>query len=170
MDPRDAHCRLIGPSRPAATPLLHPRGPEAADQPVLPWSMAPEVVLAHDEPLAAELRQIAVALLNGVIELLRGQRSLVQLELWVDPEVLRLLEQLRRSVDTNDLSLRSVRVQSPQPAALEVCAHLSHRGASRAAALRIVRRRDRWVVSQLVLALAPKVVRQAGAGTLGRAS
>lgn len=169
MDPSTARCRIAAASRPAATPLLQPQLLPHSDQPMLPWSVLPKVNVPPDAPLAPELRQVAVSLLNGVIEVLRGQRSPLQLELWVEPEVLQLLEHLRRGTDTTDLRLHSVRVQSPRPDALEVCAHLRHQGFSRAAALRIVRRRGRWVASQLVLALAANVVQHAGAGAPERA-
>lgn len=163
MDPTTARCRTTGPSRPAAVPLLTPPEFPETNQPTLPWSVPPQLLLQQDSPLAPQLREVAISLASGVIEVLRGQRATIQLEFCAEPEVLRLLEQLRRGSDLSELRLLSVRVQSPHPDALEVSAHLAHQGRSRAAALRINRQQGRWVTTQLMLALSDKV-QQAGRG------
>ncbi len=161
MDPAFARCRPAPPSRPPAVPLLEPVRFGGPDQPVLPWTVVPEVVMA-DTPLDAGLRQVAVTLMSAVVEVLAGRRSALQLELWVAPDLLSLLEHLRRARRGEGLRLRSVRVQAPSETALEVAAHLTLGGESRAAALRIGQRRGRWVATHLAIALRPGVVHRAG--------
>ena len=77
-------------------------------------------------------------------------------------ELLSLVEHLQRARRGQGLRLRSVRVQTPSAAAIEVSAHLTQGTASRAAALRISRRRGSWVATHLAIALQPRVVHQAG--------
>jgi hypothetical protein len=161
MDPAFARCRPAPASRPPALPLLEPVRLEAPEQPVLPWTVVPEVV-AGDSPPDPELRQLATSLMSALVEVLSGQRSPLQLELWVEPDLLSLLEHLRRAHQGEGLKLRSVRVQAPHDQALEVSAHLQQGMASRAAALRISLRRGRWVATHLVLSLRPGVVHRAG--------
>lgn len=161
MDPALARCRPAPASRPPAIPLVEPRRYDGPDQPVLPWTVVPEVVDAAT-PLEPERRQLASALVSALVEVLSGRRSPLQLELWVVPDVLSLVEHLRRARRYEGLRLKSVRVQSPHEAALEVSAHLTRHGASRAAAIRISRRRGRWVATHLVLSLQPGVVHRAG--------
>lgn len=161
MDPTLALCRAAPASRPPAVPLREPQQFTGAEQPVLPWTVVPDAA-ADEAALDPERRQLATSLTAAVVEVLSGQRSATQLELWVEAELLDLLEHLHRARDGDGLRLRSVRVQAPHDAALEVSAHLRRGTASRAAALRISRRRGRWVVTQLVLALDPPVIHRAG--------
>lgn len=161
MDPVTATCRAAPPSRPAAVPLVQPFRRKDVDQPTLPWTVVPEVVAA-DTPLDPDLRQLATSLTSALVEVLSGQRSSVQLELWAEPDLLNLLDHLRRAKRGEGVRLRSVRVQAPHEAALEVSAHLVQDGASRAAALRISHRRGRWVATHLVISLRPGIVHRAG--------
>lgn len=161
MDPALARHRPAPPSRPPAVPLLEPVRFESPDQPVLPWTVVPELI-ADDTPVDAGLRQLATSLASAVVEVLAGRRSAVQLELWMVPDLLSLLEHLRRARRGEGLRLRSVRVQAPSDTSLEVAAHLTQAGASRAAALRISLRRGRWIATHLVIALRPGVVHRAG--------
>lgn len=161
MDPTRATSRPAPASRPPAVALLEPALPPETAQPVLPWTVVPEVILP-DSPVDPELRQLAASMTSALIEVVSGQRSAVQLERWVEPELLSLLEHLRRARRGEHLKLRSIRVQSPHSDAVEVSAHLSQGTASRAAALRITRRRGSWVVTHLVIALRPDVVNRAG--------
>jgi hypothetical protein len=141
--------------------LLEPaRYPDPA-QPLLPWTVVPEVI-SPESPLDPDLRQLATALTAALVEVLSGRRSAIQLELWVEADLLSLLEHLRRARSGDGLRLVSVRVQAPHEAALEVAAHLRQGEESRAAALRISRRRGRWVATHLVIALRPGVVHRAG--------
>jgi hypothetical protein len=132
------------------------------EQPVLPMMLPPDVVDTTDLPLDPALRQLAASLTAALVEVLAGRRSAQQLELWVVPDVLSLLEHLRRARGGDGIRLRSVRVQAPSESALEVSAHLTQGDASRAAALRISRRRGRWVATHLAIALRPRVVHRAG--------
>lgn len=161
MEPALATCRQAPASRPPALPLLEPAWFAEGNQPVLPWTVVPEAVVP-DDPVDPELRQLAAALTGALVEVLSGQRSPLQLERWVEPELLSLVEHLQRARRRQGLRLRSVRVQAPHAAALEVSAHLAQGTASRAAALRISRRRGQWVATHLALALQPPVIHQAG--------
>lgn len=161
MEPALATCRPAPASRPPAVPLLESAWFAADSQPVLPWAVLAEVVVA-DDPVTPELRQLAAAVMAALVEVLSGQRSPVQLESWVEPDLLSLLEHLRRTRRGLGLKLRSIRVQTPHEEAIEVTAHLSQGGDSRAAALRISRRRGRWVATHLAIALHPQTVHQAG--------
>ncbi|MCB0911471.1 MAG: hypothetical protein KDB60_07640 [Propionibacteriaceae bacterium] len=161
MEPTLALCRVAPASRPPAVPLREPVRFAGAEQPVLPWTVVQDAT-DDETPLDPERRQLATSLMAALIEVLSGQRSATQLELWVEPELLDLVEHLHRARDGDGLRLRSVRVQAPHEAALEVSAHLRRGEASRAAALRISRRRGRWVATHLVLALEPGLVHRAG--------
>lgn len=161
MDPSAAHCRPAPASRPQARLLLEPVTLAEHRQPVLPWTVIPEVI-ATDSPVDPELRQLAAALMSAVVEVLAGRRHPSQLERWVAPDVLNLVEHLLRARRGPGLRLRSVRVQCPHPGAVEVSAHLSQGAASRAAALRITRRGGQWLATHLVIALRPDVINQAG--------
>jgi hypothetical protein len=161
MDPATATCRHAPASRPPAVPLLEPAWFAGDSQPALPWTVVTEVVAEHD-PVEPELRQLAAALMAALVEVLSGQRSAEQLERWVEPELLSLVEHLQRARSGHDLKLRSVRVQAPHAQAVEVSAHLRQGAASRAAALRISWRRGQWVATHLVIALRPGIVHQAG--------
>jgi hypothetical protein len=161
MNPTTATCRPAPPSRAPALPLIELFRRDDAGQPTLPWTGVPETVAA-DTPLDPALRHLAGSLMSAFVEVLAGQRSSLQLELWAEPDLLSLLDHLRRARRGEGVRLRSVRVQAPHDAALEVTAHLVQNGASRAAALRISRRRGRWVATQLVIALRPGVVHRAG--------
>lgn len=161
MHPATATCRPAPASRPASALLLEPPGTPRPDQPVLPWTVATEAA-APPSALDPDLRQLATALTAALVEVITGQRSALQLELWAEPDLLNLLEHLRRARVGDGLRLRSVRVQAPHEEALEVSAHLRQGAASRAAAVRLSRRRGRWVATHLVIALDPGVVHRAG--------
>ncbi len=161
MEPTLATCRQAPASRPPALPLLEPAWFPDDNQPVLPWTMVAEPAVP-DDAVDPELRQLAGALMGALVEVLSGQRSALQLELWVEPELLSLVEHLQRARRGQGLKLRSVRVQVPLEEAIEVSAHLTQGTASRAAALRISRRRGRWVATHLAIALRPGVVHRAG--------
>lgn len=161
MDPARATSRFAPASRPPSQPLVEPTHYPGAEQPLLPWTTVPEVVVA-ETPLDTELRQLATSLMSALIEVIAGRRSALQLELWAEADLLSLLEHLNRARRGEGLRLRSVRVQAPHEAALEVSAHLVQDGLSRAAALRITRRRGQWVATHLVIALHPDVVHRAG--------
>jgi Family of unknown function (DUF6459) len=162
MDPASATCRHAPASRPAAVALVEPLQLPATTQPTLPLTVLADAVVRDEQPVDPELRQLAAALMGALVEVLAGQRSAEQLERWVEPELLSLVEHLRRAGRAQGLKLRSLRVQSPHAEAVEVSAHLLQGQASRAAALRISLRRGRWVGTHLAIALRPEVVHQAG--------
>lgn len=162
MDPAFATCRQAPASRPPAIALVRLRPLAADSQPALPLTLLPDAVVREEQPVEPELRQLAAALMAALVEVLSGQRSAEQLERWVEPELLSLVEHLRRASRAEGLKLLSVRVQSPHAEAVEVSAHLLLGQVSRAAALRISRRRGHWVGTHLVIALRPDVVHQAG--------
>lgn len=161
MHPSQAKCRAAPASRPPATPLVIPAEYLGDTQPTLPWTGVAEVVVP-DSPLDPQLRQLATSLMAAVVEVLSGQRSPIQLERWLDPELLALLEHLRRARLGDGLRLQSVRVQAPHGQAMEVSGHLRQGMASRAAALRIALRRGQWIGTHLSIALRPNVVNRAG--------
>jgi hypothetical protein len=143
-------------------PLLEPAWFAGDSQPVLPLTVVPDIVAPDQQAVDAELRQLAATLMAALVEVLSGQRSAEQLEQWVEPELLSLVEHLRRARGGQGLKLRSVRVQAPHGEAVEVSAHLMQGTASRAAALRLSLRRGRWIATHLAIALRPGVVNQAG--------
>lgn len=154
-----ADCRPATPTRPPARRLLEPIT-IAPRQPTLPWDGP--AVLAEPDELDPELRQLATAVVAAIIEALAGRRPLAQLESWVEPEPLALLEHLRRAGVGGGLRLRSLRLQQPSPHALEIAAHLRQAGVSRAAALRLRHERGRWAVVRIELSLRPEVINRAG--------
>jgi hypothetical protein len=161
VNPAAATSRHAPASRPPAVPLLEPVWFAGDLQPVLPLTVVPEVVADRDA-VEPELRQLAAALMAALVEVLSGQRSAEQLERWVEPELLSLVEHLRRARGGQELKLRSIRVQAPHSEAVEVSAHLRQGAVSRAAALRISWRRGQWVATHLAIALRPGIVHQAG--------
>ncbi len=162
MDPATATWRPAPASRPPAIPLLEPAFFLGDAQPALPWTLVPEVVVPDRDAVDPELRQLAAALMAALVEVLSGLRSGEQLERWVEPELLSLVEHLRRAQSGQGLKLRSVRVQAPHAEGVELSAHLRQGDASRAAALRISWRRGQWVATHLAIALRPGIVHQAG--------
>ena len=154
-----AECRAVIPSQPPARRLLEPITVRT-EQPTLPWD-GPAVV-AEPAELDPELRQFATAVVAAVVETLAGRRTAVQLQTWVEPEPLALLEHLRRAGTGSGLRLRSLRLQQPSRHVLEVAAHLRQAGVSRAAAFRFTRLAGRWAVCRIELSLRPDVISRAG--------
>lgn len=130
------------------------------EQPTLPWD-GPAVIAEPDE-LDPQLRRLATAVVVAIVEALAGRRAPAQLETWVEPEPLALLEHLRRAGAGSGLRLRSLRLQQPSRQVLEVAAHLRHAGASRAAAFRFTSLNGRWAVRKIELSLRPDVISRAG--------
>lgn len=160
MDPRQARCRPAPVSRPSATPLFEPREWSWPDQPLLPWAGPPEVV-DSTAVIPAPLRRTARDLAGALVETLASRRPLHQLEPWLSPDVLALVERLRAAPTSRHLALRSLRVQQPRPEVIEVALHLRQGERSRAAAMRLVRLDDRWRITQLAIAVDPGVVHNA---------
>ena len=150
----------IPPAGPPARRLFEPVEPAFA-HPMLPWDTVPET-LAVEAEIDPAVRQLAASLTTAVVETLAGRRSPLQLERWLEPELVSLLEHLCRARAGVDLRLRSIRVQAPTPGVLEVMAHLRQGTASRAAALRLAEHEGRWVGTNLEISLRPPVINRAG--------
>lgn len=99
----------------------------------------------------SEVRAWAARLAQAVIEAVGGQRPVSQLVRWTAPEVYRDLErrvQLVRLASTTARSVRpqvrSIHVCRPTAHSAEVSVHVRHGGRSRALAMRMERRGERW--------------------------
>jgi hypothetical protein len=161
LGPAHACARMVTRSRPLSMPMLEPRGLIIEGQPTLPLiadsAQYPTAEIGPDE----RLRGLASSLTTALVEVISGQRPHQQLSGWATAEVQDLTARLCRARQTG-LRLRSIRVQMPSPVAIEVAAHLTVDGRSRAAALRLVRQDGRWLATQLTIALDPAVVSRAG--------
>jgi len=124
------------PETPELDPTRQPRVPDVTDHEVRAW--------------AARFAQ-------GVVEAVGGQRPVSQLVRWTAPDVYRDLERrtqlvhraaqvARRSVRPQ---VRSVHVCRPTVSTAEVSVHVRHGLRSRALALRLERRGDRWLCTVL---------------------
>lgn len=120
----------------------------------------PSLRLVAAPQIDPELRRAAVAMANALVEVLSGRLSSQRLAARLDPRPRELLESLCRSERLADLRLRAVRVQQPAPDCLEVSAHVSAGGRSRAAAFRLERRNVEWRVSRLEAALGARQLRR----------
>lgn len=154
-----ATARPGSPTRPPARRLLEPVR-IASGQPTLPWDLP--AVVAEPEPLPPGLRRLAAAVVSAIVEALAGTRPAIQLQGWVQPAPLVLLEHLRGAGVATGARLRSLRIQQPSATSLEVAAHLKVAGRSRAAAFRFALVEDRWLVTHVELALRPDVVNRSG--------
>jgi hypothetical protein len=99
----------------------------------------------------AEVRAWAARLAQAVVEAVGGQRPVSQLVRWTAPDVYRDLErrvQLVRLASggtrTVRPQVRSIHVCRPSAASAEVSVHIRHGSRSRALAMRMVRRGERW--------------------------
>jgi Family of unknown function (DUF6459) len=108
-----------------------------------------------------EVEGWSARLVQAVAEVVAGDRPIGQLIRWTDGTVyaelnrrVRLLG-LTTTAGTRGSSeraqVRSVHVSTPAPRVAEVAAHVRHGGRSRAVALRLEVRRDRWVCTALQL-------------------
>jgi Family of unknown function (DUF6459) len=99
----------------------------------------------------AEVRAWAARLAQAVVEAVGLQRPVSQLVRWTAPNVYRDLERrvqlVRRASDSARSvrpQVRSIHVCRPTPSSAEVSVHVRHAGRSRALAMRMERRSDRW--------------------------
>lgn len=99
----------------------------------------------------AEVRAWAARLAQAVVETIGGQRPVNQLIRWTAPDVYRDLErrvQLVRLASAGQRTVRpqvrSVHVCRPTPDCAEVSVHIRHGARSRAMAMRMDRKGDRW--------------------------
>ena len=104
-----------------------------------------------------EVRAWAARFAQAVVETVGGQRPVSQLVRWTSAEVYRDLERrtqvLRRVTPTGTRSIRpqvrSVHLCRPTPGSAEVSVHVRHGARSRALALRLERRGERWLCTVL---------------------
>jgi hypothetical protein len=99
----------------------------------------------------AEVRAWAARLAQAVVEAVGLQRPVSQLVRWTAPNVYRDLERrvllVRRATDgarSVRPQVRSIHVCRPTPSCAEVSVHVRHGGRSRALAMRMERRGERW--------------------------
>lgn len=102
----------------------------------------------------AEVRAWAARLAQAVVEVVAGQRPVSQLVRWTAPDVHRDLERrallVRRAAGAALGSpairpqVRSIHICRPTALCAEVSVHVRHGGRSRALAMRMERRGDRW--------------------------
>lgn len=124
--------------------------PETPELDLTRHSRIPQV---HD----GEVRAWAARFAQAVVETLGGQRPASQLVRWTNPEVHRDLQ--RRALLVQRASrgvrspvrpqVRSVHVCRPSADSAEVSVHIRHGARSRALALRLERRADRWTCTDL---------------------
>ena len=100
----------------------------------------------------AEVRAWSARFAQAVVESVGGQRPVTQLVRWTSPQVYRDLDRrallVRQALDGRARAVhpqvRSVHVSRPTSEAAEVSVHVRHGQRSRALALRLERKRDRW--------------------------
>lgn len=109
----------------------------------------------------AEVRAWAARLAQAVVETVGGRRPVSQLVRWTTPGVYRDLERRVRVVsralgsvprpadDRGRPQVRSVHVCRPTASVAEVSVHVRHADRSRALAMRLERRADRWLCTVL---------------------
>ncbi len=145
--------------RPRSLPMLEPSRTIATTQAELPLAS----LARHCEPIRNDdVQLIAYSLTVALVEVLAGRRAPQQLQDWASVELFELIIRLCRNRRGDGLRLRSLRIQSDQRGAIEVAAHLTQDGQSRAAAVQILRRDQGWLITGLTIALRPDVVNYAG--------
>jgi hypothetical protein len=107
----------------------------------------------------SEVRAWAARMAQAVVEAVAGQRPVSQLVRWMSPSVYRDLERrvqlVRRAAEgarTVRPQVRSIHVCRPTAVAAEVSVHVRHGGRSRAVAMRMERRGERWQCTVLEFA------------------
>lgn len=105
----------------------------------------------------ARLRDWTARLAQAAVETAAGQRPVSQLVRWTTPEVYADLERRARAVAAVGAPLsrrtrpqvRSLHLCRPAVGAVEASVHVRHGERSRAVALRLERRGDRWICAAL---------------------
>ena len=134
--------------------------PALPETPELTTTGLPRVEQVSD----TEVRAWAARLAQAVVECLAGRRPVSQLVRWTAPDVYRDLDRRVRLVRGSTTSpptlrspaadrlrpqVRSVHVCRPSATAAEVSVHVRHGARSRAVALRMERRGERWICTVL---------------------
>lgn len=128
---------------------------EAAETPPPPPA-TPEVDhgrRARDDEGDARLRDWAARLAQAAVETAAGHRPVSQLVRWTTPEVYADLERRARAVSAVSAprsrrtrpQVRSLHLCRPAADAMEVSVHVRHGQRSRAVALRLELRAERWI-------------------------
>jgi hypothetical protein len=112
----------------------------------------PTRVPAEVRDETAEIRHLAGSFAQAAVEVVAGQRPVLQMLRWTDEHVYGDLErraalvaQARGTAARRvHAQVRSVHVCRPHPDVAEVSVHVRHGERSRALALRLERHRDRW--------------------------
>lgn len=115
-----------------------------------------------ESKVAAPARAAAAALTAALVEAIAGRRPTQQLDGWVSTDVLELVERLSRTHRGTEIRLRSIRVQAPRAEVVEVSAHLTQGGRSRAAAIHLSWRDGQWQATGLAIALQTDRINQVG--------
>lgn len=113
------------------------------------------------DPRLPDVRAWSARLVQAVAEVVAGDRPIGQLIRWTDGAVYADLNRRVRLLGLTTTAgsrgcrerafVHSVRVSAPAARVAEIAAHLRHGGRSRAVALRLEARRDRWVCTALQL-------------------
>ena len=127
---------------------LHPVDPGPPRTPELD----PRRTARLDHVDDGEVRAWSARFAQAVVESVGGRRPVSQLVRWTTQEVYRDLDRrallVRRALDGRARAVhpqvRSIHVCRPTPDAAEVSVHVRHAQRSRALAMRLERRRERW--------------------------
>ena len=96
-------------------------------------------------------RQSALALARAVLEVIAGDRSVLQLRGWLQPAALEVVDENRRAGRTWAGSIRSVHVHEPADGVAEACVVLSRGRRVAAMALRLEGLDGRWQLTVVQL-------------------
>ncbi|QIK65593.1 hypothetical protein G7072_03905 [Nocardioides sp. HDW12B] len=139
--------------RPRTRPEGVPAGPVVQGSLALSWAPVearPRPVRVSDED--SEITALARRFAQAAVEVVAGQRPVLQLLRWTDEHVYADLERraslVRQARGSSPrrvhAQVRSVHVCRPHDDSAEVSVHVRHGERSRALALRLERHRDRW--------------------------
>jgi hypothetical protein len=117
--------------------------------------VVPQVIHVSEQVPPEPLRRFGLRIVTGVVEVLGGRRPPVQLEEWFSASLRESIARLRRS-EYGGLRVRSVHFQLPDPAALEIAAHLRLGKGSRALALRMAKVNGCWRCTHLDFTSGPR--------------
>ncbi len=146
---------VAGASRLQPEPLRPDWHDARTHQPIRPAPVGSRQAAASppQPPTEAEqtLRMAAIRLCQVLVETLTGQRRLIQLENWFEPESLAVVAEGLARWQGSALRLASVHVQLVGHSSAEVALRLASDRLDHAAALRISRASTGWMVSGLVI-------------------
>jgi hypothetical protein len=129
-----------------------------ARQPMLPLR---EAVAQHPaEQLRPEVDALARQLIAALVEVIAGLRPAPQLRAWVSGRVYELADEWARGGAAAGIRIQSIRLQAPTPRIIEASVHLRQAGRSRAAAVQLIFRDQRWQLTTLELPARRRSARQ----------